>query len=445
MKPEESLQAEEKSQGDRPKRDPVEILSDQFCARIEGFRELLEVISPHVAALDQPAGIKLAIERSGLSEHGEGVLRNLFAGPDDDASSPDGDDVSEQKGTGLTSDFADLARSEPSGLVRVMRRFAQGVIAPRTSLLHGSLLTVAIASFEFLLAGLYGEHLIQFPKQLDDDEKEFSLSDLAEIGSIEEAQRVLAERRVDSFMRRGVEDWSRWAKQTLGRSFEELCLGYVRFDEVMQRRHIVVHNGGTVNRLYLERVKIAPADLPKLGDELNVSASYMDAALDELEALGYGLAALAGAKWDASHADQASAFLNSRIYDLLKGERYGLAIKLAEVGDELGQSAVRRWMIAVNGWIATKRQHGIETCRDPIESWDVTALSNDFKLAKACLLDEHDEAFGLLAAVTNESPERAGEMWDWPLLDDLRDSARFGEIFARAGYLPSNRHSEAGD
>jgi hypothetical protein len=422
-------------------RDPLVVLSDQFSARIEGFRELLEVISPHVAALDEPQGIEFAIEKSELSSQGKDIVRDIFVGAPEEKDAVEesaGDEPSRQGETGLTKEFTELVRKEPSGMLRVLRRFAQGVIVPRSSLLHGSLLTVAVASFEFLLAGLYGQHLIQFPKQLDDDEKEFSLADLSEIGSIEEAQRVLAERRVDGFMRRGIDDWSKWSKKTLGQSFEELCMDPGRFTEVLQRRHIVVHSGGIVNRLYLERVSLPAQDQPKLGEELAISATYMGSALDELEVLGYGLAALAWAKWDREKPDNASVFLNSRIYDLLKGKRFRLARKLAEVGDGLGQSDAYRWTVKVNGWIATKRMDGLEACRSSISDWDVTALSNDFKLAKACLLDESEKAFRLLVPVIQEA-EAPGSVWDWPLLDDLRDDSRFDAVFAEAGYAPPNR------
>jgi hypothetical protein len=437
-----SSENEEPDNETASERDPLAVLSNQFSARIEGFRELLEVISPHVAALDEPKGIEFAIEKSGLSSQGKDIVRDIFVGSTEEKDSAEESDGNEPTGkgeTGVTKEFTELVRKEPSGMLRVLRRFTQGVIVPRSSLLHGSLLTVAVASFEFLLAGLYGQHLIEFPKQLDDDEKEFSLADLSEIGSIEEAQRVLAERRVDGFMRRGITDWSKWSKRTLGHSFEELCMDSGRFNEALQRRHIVVHSGGIVNRLYLERVNLPPQNQPKLGEELAISATYMGSALDELEVLGYGLAALAWAIWDSEKTDEASVFLNSRIYDLLKGKRFRLARKLAEVGDGLGQSDAYRWTIKVNGWIATKRMDGLEACRSSISDWDVTALSNDFKLAKACLLDESEKAFRLLAPVVQEA-EAPGSIWDWPLLDDLRDDSRFDSVFADAGYpLPNGQ------
>jgi hypothetical protein len=439
------------SQGDDP--DPLSVLPNQFSARIEGLRELLEVISPHVAVLDRPEGIEGAIEKSGLSTEGKEAVKSLLMPQSAQEDRADAADLPEAREGASNEDpdteetpvidatvsrLSKVVRNEPSNFVKVMRRFSQATIAPRTSLLHGSLLTVAVASFEFLLAGLYTQHLTLFPKQLRDDEKEFSLADLSEIGSISEARRVLVERRVDAFMRRGIDDWSGWADRVLGSSFEDLCLDFNHLNEVFQRRHLVVHSEGIVSRLYLERVELSN-DKPKLGEHLPVSAEYMQQALDELEVLGYGLAAVARAKWKAEDADAASMFINSRIYDMLKIGRHDLARQLSIVGSDLSQSDANRWRVVVNGWIASKNLGAFKECQKEVEDWDVSALANDFKLARACLLDEEDDVFSLLSITIQESKLKPGEVWDWPLLDDFRSDPRFEKTFLDVGYTPPRR------
>lgn len=433
------------SEQERSARNPLNLLSNHFSARIEGLREVLEVISPHVAVLDKPEGIATVIDRSGLSDDGKDAVKGLLLPSSDADAERDGSDVTKAEESAspdkTVNRLKHVVRNEPTGLLKVLRRFNQGAIAPRTSLLNGSLLTVAVASFESLLAGLYAQHLTIFPAQLKDDEKEFSLGDLAEIGSIDEARRVLIERRADGFMRRGLTDWSRWAKKVLGFSFEDVCLDYSHLNEMFQRRHLVVHSGGVVSRLYIERVKDFNGEKPTLGQQLPVSAAYLQRALDELEVLGYGLAAIAWAKWEPQNADDALSSLNSHIYDMLDSSNFISARKLSEVGSDLPQPGIRRWMIIVNGWIASKKVGDFDDCRSEVEAWDITALAHEFKLARACLLDEVDEAFHLLRAVLKESETKAGEVREWPLLDDLRPDPRFETIFQEAGY---NRPSSEG-
>jgi hypothetical protein len=433
----------------------LEDLSDQFSARIEGLRELVEAIAPHVAELDQPERVERLVEQSGLSPEGQQIMTDVYLN-DDDPDSPAGTTDKPQREATETgpkpSDesngspeqipprvqaFVNLVQHQPSAVLRVMRRLNQGYAAPRASLLNGSLLTVAIASFEFLLAGIYKYHLLQHPKQLESDEKEFSLADLMELGSVRDAQRVLAERRADTFMTRRLDEWSAWAKRILGQSFENLSLDAPHLNEMFQRRHIIVHSGGAVDKRYLQRVELSEDMKLDIGDELPVSDIYLYQALDELEVLGHALIAVSRSKWHPNEADQATGQLNLRILDLMQAGRFTLARKLADVGCTLEQSDSDRWIVRVNGWLAMKRLGEFEACRQQVIDWDITALASQFKLARACLLDEVDRAFEYLALTLKSREAMPGQAWDWPILDELRDDPRFPQVFAEVGYSRS--------
>lgn len=419
-------------------------LSAQFSARIEGLRELLDVIAPHVAVLDQPAGLENTIAHSELSNHGKEVIRDLFIPPekepgDESQDAPllridrsSGDPPAEAEPVPpdeLPAEiraFSDLVQEEPGEVIRIMQRMTHGEIVPRASLLHGSLLTVAVASFEFLVAGLFSFHLLAYPNQLKDDEQEFSLADLVELGSIEEARRLLIEKRVDAFMRRGLEDWSRWSERVLGIPFSDLTMDFNHLNEVFQRRHIVVHSGGAVSRLYLERVHHGD-EPPQLGEDLPVSADYMRLALDELEVLGHGLIAVARSKWDPENPDRAAIEVNAAVYDLLRAKRWHEARKLAQVGREIAKSDSSKWMLTVNGWLAMRGLGELSACREEIASWDVSALAPEFKLARACLLEEVDEALRHLELTLKESGGHLRPIWQWPLLDEMRSDPRLDD------------------
>lgn len=447
--------------------DQLEQLSRQFRARIEGLRELLEAIAPHAAALDRPDRIKQHIERSGLPPEGRKLLSELLifenkpgdgadepkdapadglgSDPDSDETAPHAstseDEPSAESVPDEAREFTELIRHQPSAVLKVLRQFTQGFVAPRASLLNGSLLTVAIASFEFLLAGLYAYHQLQHPKQLETDEKEFSLAELVEIGSIQEAQQAIAERRVEAFMSKRLDEWSTWSERLLGPSFDALSLDAAHLNEMFQRRHIIVHSGGKVDRRYLQRVELSD-EPPDIGDELPVSDEYLYAALDELEVLGYALFAVARSKWQSESAAEAAGELNGRILDLMQADRWAPARKLAEVGGTLEQVDSIRWVIQVNLWISAKRLDEFEDCKQDVESWDVTALADKFKLAKACLLGHRDSAFELLASTLKGADVIPGEAWDWPLLDGMRDDERFAQAFAEVGYSREDDQAE---
>jgi hypothetical protein len=162
----------------------------------------------------------------------------------------------------------------------------------------------------------------------------------------------------------------------------------------------------------------------------------MRSALAELEVLGHGLVAMARYKWDSENTDRAAESLNIAVYDLLRSERWAEAKKLAEVGCRIAHSDSSKWMLTVNGWLAMRGLDELDGCREEIRQWDVSALSPQFRLARASLLDEADEALEQLELTLKESTGHLRPIWEWPLLDGLRDDPRTIEIFCRFGYAP---------
>ena len=417
--------------------DPLKTAVPQFHGRIDGLRELLEIISPHVAALDisEGGGFERLIDEGGFSDSGIAVMKEIFGGRSDLDSDPaDGDERQEQRLTPEQSlAFGEVVTSERAAFQGFLRRMVRGAMAPREDLLNSSLLTLAVATFENLLALLVTEHLRRFPGMLESEEKAFSLSDLQDLGSIEDARTILIERRVDSFMRKGLDDWSRWTEQTLGASFSDLCIDLDAVREIFQRRHLIVHAGGIVNRMYLERAPLE-GDPPQLGTQLSVSGEYVTRALDEFEVLGDLLLFTAWTKWtDGDDRQVAHGEFEERILELMASHRWEIVRRLCGRGSELRLPASGELVFLVNQWIAVRRLGEFDgDHRKAVEGWDTSALALPFVLAKAILLDEDERAFELLelALMSEEIDLRAAETW--PLFEELRKDPRFLKILAAA-------------
>jgi hypothetical protein len=452
--------------------DPLRHLLQQFEARIEGLIELLEALSPHVAALDRPDAIGRVIDEAGFSDSGKALAKAVFvpetekdkaeeaeghapeaeseSGPADDTSAKD-DGIElpagtngqqgetelvpeEQAGKVIESALETLLKREPAALLKIFRRLARSGLAPREELLNGSLLTVVVAAFESLLAGLYREHLVLHPNQLASQDKEFSLKDLLEFGSLDDARRDLIERRTDSFMRKGFDDWSRWSEKTLGMGFDELSLNPRIIEEVFQRRHLIVHTGGIVTQLYLDRVECGSDPPPKLGSEIHVSVDYLRAALDEVLVLGIALASVATSKWvKEDGGNEAAGRLTTSTYDLMKEGRWPLAKRLCEVGLGLGQTHAGVCIVKVNGWLAARALGEADACAEEIEDWDVSALEPKFRLAKAALQGDADRVMEWLPTTLESMGVEAAMVPGWPLLDPYRNDDRFKKIVDDAG------------
>jgi len=324
-----------------------------------------------------------------------------------------------------------VVTNEGEAFQAFIRKMVRSAVAPREDLLNSSLLTLAVAALENLLALLVTEHLRRFPGMLEAEEKAFSLADLQAIGSIDDARTVLIERRVDSFMRKGVDDWSKWAGKTLGAGFDELCIDLDSVKEMFQRRHLVVHAGGIVNRMYLERAPLS-RDMPELGSYLPTTADYVFRALDEFEVLGDLLLFSAWNKWmKEDDRETGRREFESRILELMAAKRWRVVQRLCERAVELDFPAVTHVVLKVNRWIAMKHLSRFDDeCRREVEEWDTSALSTVFVMARAVLLDNEKEALGLLEATLAARELSRRDAETWPLFIDLRKSRKFSKALA---------------
>ena len=121
-------------------------------------------------------------------------------------------------------------------------------------LLNSSMLVTAVAVFEYLLARVLGFQLRAFPNLLDASGRTFTLAELEEIESVEDARQLAVEDRVDAVMRESFADWETWFAKRAGVSFADCCIDRDAVFEVIQRRHLLVHTGGVVSKQYLERL-----------------------------------------------------------------------------------------------------------------------------------------------------------------------------------------------
>jgi hypothetical protein len=117
------------------------------------------------------------------------------------------------------------------------------------------------------------------------EEKEFSLKDLQAVGSLEGAVELAISRRVDDFLWKGIADWNKWFTRLFKVGLADLALDWDTTREIIERRHLLVHNAGRVSRRYLDAVPGAREQY-SLGDNLSVDESYVETAIDQLTVLG---------------------------------------------------------------------------------------------------------------------------------------------------------------
>jgi len=306
-------------------------------------------------------------------------------------------------------------------------------------LLNCSILVSLVAYFELLVADLAHAFYRRAPEAAANDDKVLSVNELRAFGSIDEALDYVVSRRVDDLLRGTLADWQKFFQSRLKIDLEKIVPEWARFNEIIQRRHLIVHAGGKVNRRYLANVDWErleePDGPPALGTQLSADDLYLNHALDILEVAGLLLCQSA---WQKLAPDEVSmrlgafAGLVDAVYDCVVSGRWYVAEHLAAWGleDEVAEEDTLL-IFKFNRWLAIKRQGRWEEIGAELESFDCSAKHPRFVLARASLMERADQFFEILPTALGAGL-KVEALKEWPILDEMREDPRFQEAISKA-------------
>ncbi|MDX6533013.1 MAG: hypothetical protein QOF68_757 [Gaiellales bacterium] len=397
-------------------------ICDAYEFQLEALADLANALPASARELDDPERVAESLPKSHIPEAKQREIGELI-GRHAAASSP----VSE-----VMRELVDRFIAEPWGS-SLLHAFHQIVTrSPRLPILLQSLLTAAVGAFEAHLASVTSQFYRAAPQALEavarEKEKEFSLRDLKRMNTIEEAVDVAIASRVDELLFKGYADWKRFYEERCKIDFADVSLDWTRVQEVFERRHTIVHNGGRASRRYVREI----GGDTKEGDELPVDEDYLLRAIDELLVLGY---LLVGEVWRkfASQPHLISHNVRQISYRNLQRGRYAVTERFCNYGLRYPDDESDRNTHLTNLWLARKHQDGMDSIRDDVLAWDVSASSDRFRMAKACLLDDLDTAIPLLQSLLAAGEVSGQDILEWPLLAAVRDDSRFDQLADAVG------------
>lgn len=298
------------------------------------------------------------------------------------------------------------------------------VSQPATPMLFSSLLITLVGELEALVGNVARGLYAYDDSVLQNSGRTYQLSEIEKFSSIEELRQDAAERAVESMLRESFTGWmSTLNKQfqvpTPARSTEYETL------EVIQRRHVLVHNAGIASRQYLQNLSDFESKVTvKEKDRLTVDHDYFQRASDALFVVALSLVhgALVKQTKDIEVIRRTEGRLANACFHLLQEKRYETVVSIVKNLDlkrminESSQHITR-----VNGWLALKLLGRFSECRREVVAFDTRSKSKDLRLAKLALLDEVSDANDLAQEMLT-SGELLPEHWlTWPLLSRVRD------------------------
>ena len=307
----------------------------------------------------------------------------------------------------------------------------------RARLLRGSLLTSAISTLESLMGDLVREYFLHNPGAMS-DEPSFSLRQLQEFDSMQQAAYEAATIRAEAVTGSDLADWSKWLKNYPDISIETHCHNWAALYEAFQRRHVLVHNGGRVSRRYHQKVERVVGSSEEIGSLLPVDQEYLDSAFDEIETIGNLLGANV---WAKSLPDQEAVIVHGlylRTYDLMLEARWPAVKSICSFAVKGDADADLLTIHRVNELLA-RRELG-EDISGALQAWDASALDLRYQFAKECLDGDLDILNERIPRMLDSERLSWAEVEEWPLLAAFRADGRFTELARRF----QNSGAEAG-
>jgi hypothetical protein len=396
-----SSAAEEKNKNETPT--PGQII-DRYRRRILGIRLCANDVVPRVRDVQQSA-IQNAAERF------NDALKGLKSG---------------------------TPKSEAKALTTLTRESDQLVLhkeTPHDRLICESLFKSAFGCFDAFIGALLRCLYHMNQNLLRCSDKTLNYSDLLGVDSAQDARDLLIEKEIDSLLRESYTTiFDALARRFAVKTLKEFP-NWGAFVEASQRRNLITHCDGVVNRQYLQVCETAKVTLPAkthVGKKLEISLDYLQGTLDVLYEVGFKLGQVLWRKTADSNSEPADSHLTDGILEILKREEWQIARQMTEFAVSFAKPAseMNKRTMAINHAQALRWAGDIDAAKNELSQHDWSGTVRDFRLAVAVLEEDFSEAARLMKSIgqQGELVDCRGYI-DWPLFREFRKTEEFRSAF----------------
>lgn len=286
--------------------------------------------------------------------------------------------------------------------------------------IHGSnTLIMLITRFEEFVSNFLSDLYTMFPQKYL-DKQSITFSELSS-SNINDVKQLIVDRQLDATMRESYKEWFK-VFQSHKLSFNNYDDEMKMLDEIYARRNILVHNSGRVNESYLAAVKNSQH---KLGEVLTVDKQYLADAFDAINILIFAII-IEAVKLIKTDKNEYLQSVFTLVFDSLSAKKYKLCSKVySALLHSKHLDALHKTMSTVNYWICCIELNGLDSVKNEIENYDVSALAPIFELAKNILLEEYEYSVELLEGLYSKNDVNSHMLENWPLFMKFRKSQQY--------------------
>src|SRR5690625_15570 len=298
--------------------------------------------------------------------------------------------------------------------------------------LYESSLITLITYFELLVGSLVKEYLKINPYILNINDKKLTYELLAEFDSIDAALEYIKEKEIEKLMFKGFNNWMTFIENKIGIKNKSLHENKDEINEIINRRHLLVHSGGIVNGIYLKKVRFAESFGVRLGDKVEVDEKYITDSLEIVKRYGnlLGICIWKSAKKESEYR---LAYLLKSCIKFMEQEEYLLARDCSVLLESETIDEDLYLLAKINYWQTYKWSDEFETIKEEVENFDFSTKAKKFEIAQLILLDKYEEFMDYVNK--NGLPEgiEVNDIKTWPLFKKLRLQDSFSSFITNLG------------
>ena len=389
----------------------------RFIDNLEDLRGFVHNLAPFTKAYDDKA--------KGVYEGVTSILRNVPKIPGQEKRI----ELDEEKVEGAAKGIVSLIKSQVA---------TQYLNRNQTEILYKTSFVMLISYFDYLMSDIIWCYYKMFPGALSDKsgkELSISLDDLKRCDDKDEAVDYILSRKVDSVLYRNLNNQLNFFSSEFNIGLNKGIVKWNAINEAVERRNLVVHNSGIVNRRYINNVKRLAKGIKK-DDVLDVDARYWKTIFEEVLLAGIVLAENCWRKWLRKETESAGDILVNEAGKAIYRENWNLLERLCLYAKGIPLSdGVDIDTIEIYYCHALKKLGKKDKMEAELKKFRRKELSPLIMAMVCALVDDKDGFYKCvegLAELGKPSKESFIQGFDWPTLMDIRKDEDYEKRIERA-------------
>lgn len=317
---------------------------------------------------------------------------------------------------------------------KLFKDFETFIIVPKT--IPQQFIVMLISEYENFVRVIVKCFLLDFPQKLKSKSQQFTNEEILSYNNLEDIKEEIINHIINSLLNEPTSKQIESISKYVDVELKEYLPNWKEFIEVSLRRNIITHNSCCANELYFNKCAEEGIGVEriKLGKELINDYTYCRNALYIFYKVGLIIGYLILRKHYQNIKSDVDFYFNEKIYRYIEKQNFNDAIELAKIQLKI----MKKYGYLENNYLFTllnliqayKWSGKDDEVHKLIDEHDFSAKDYLFKLVRAVLLDDFDEALINMKKIGSKHDLIDSKSYkEWFIFKEFRKTEKFKEVY----------------